>query len=64
MRVRWRPPLSVAIVTHFVTRSLAISDDESLVVCPVTVSDHDLGATVIRLLRDQRRREFPMDFQQ
>jgi hypothetical protein len=23
VRVRWRPPLSVAIVTQFVTRSLA-----------------------------------------
>jgi hypothetical protein len=39
-----------------------ISDDESLIVCPVTVFDHDLGATAIRLLRDQRRRDFPMDF--
>ena len=39
----------------------AISDEESLVVCPVTVSDHDLGAAVIRLLRDQRRRDFPAD---
>jgi hypothetical protein len=37
-------------------------DDESLVVCPVTVPDQDLGATAIRLLRDQRRPEFPMGF--
>jgi CDI immunity protein len=40
----------------------AISDDESLVVCPVTMPDHELGATAIRLLQNQRRRDFPMDF--
>ena len=40
----------------------AISDEESLVVCPVTVSDHDLGATAIRLLQDQRQRDFPVEF--
>jgi len=40
----------------------AIDDTESLVVCPVAVSDHDLGTTAIRLLRDQRRRDFPVDF--
>ena len=40
----------------------AISDDEPLVVCPDTVPDRDLGATAIRLLRDQRRRDLPVDF--
>ena len=40
----------------------AIDDPESLVVCPVSVPDADLGAVVIRLLRDQRPRDFEMDF--
>jgi len=39
-----------------------ILDDKSLVVCQVTMPDQDLGATAIRLLRDQRRRDFPGDF--
>ena len=40
----------------------AIDDPESLVVCPVTMPDADLGAVVIRLLQHQRPRDFETDF--
>ncbi len=40
----------------------AIDDPESLVVCPVSMPDADLGAVVLRLLRDQRPRDFELDF--
>lgn len=40
----------------------AIDDLDSLVVCPVSIPDADLGAVVIRLLRGQRPRDFEMDF--
>ncbi len=30
--------------------------------CPVSTPDTDLGAVVVRLLRDQRPRDFEMDF--
>jgi len=40
----------------------AIDDPESLVVCPVSMPDTDLGTVVIRLLRDQRPRDFEMGY--
>ena len=43
-------------------RGPAIQDPQSLVSCPVSISDSDLGAVVIRLLHDQRPRDFEMDF--
>jgi hypothetical protein len=43
-------------------RGPAIHDPESLVSCPVSMPDNELGAVVIRLLRDQRPRDFEMDF--
>lgn len=39
-----------------------VDDPESLTVCPVSLPDSDLGAVVVRLLRDQRPRDFEMDF--
>lgn len=43
-------------------RGPAIQDPESLVSCPISMPDTELGAVVTRLLRDQRPRDFEMDF--
>ena len=40
----------------------AIDDPESLVVCPVSMADAELGAVVIRLLRDQRYIDWDWDY--